>query len=144
MLINTEKQIFVGKRIDNAVAEAWQMPQGGVDFGETEEHAMFRELREETGIPPEDVSVLAKSEAHYYYNLPYQIRKKLWDGKYLGQKQRWYLIKLISDESSIDIKTHHPEFSDWKWIAKEEILEIIVPFKRELYSDLISEFKPYL
>lgn len=143
MLINKEKKIFVGKRIDNH-SDAWQMPQGGIDAGETEDEAMFRELKEETGISAFGVKVLQKSRGYFYYNLPYKLQKKFWGGKYLGQRQRWYLAEFIGDESLVNIQTEDPEFSAWKWISREEILSTIVGFKRELYQDVINEFSKIL
>ena len=143
VLINKEKKIFVGKRIDNH-SDAWQMPQGGLDIGEDEDVAMFRELKEETGIPDFGVKVIKKSLGHYYYNLPYKLQKKFWGGKYLGQKQRWYLIDFVGDSSLINIQTEYPEFSDWKWIAQDQIINAIVSFKRQLYLDVIKEFSEFL
>lgn len=143
MLINQQKQIFVGKRIDNQ-SDAWQMPQGGLDSGESEDEAMLRELKEETGIVSGSVKLLAKSQSYRYYNLPYKLQKKFWGGKYLGQKQRWYLLEFIDDDASIDVKTEDPEFSHWKWINKEDIINSIVGFKRELYEEVIGEFSKYL
>ena len=131
MLINQEKKIFVGKRIDNN-SDAWQMPQGGADPGEEEDVAMFRELHEE------------KSSGHFYYNLPYNLQKKFWGGKYLGQKQRWYLVEFTGDESLINLRGENPEFSDWKWIEKDQLIVSIVGFKRGLYLDVIKEFLDYL
>jgi putative (di)nucleoside polyphosphate hydrolase len=139
MLINKEKKIFVGKRIDNH-SDAWQMPQGGIDAGESENEAMFRELKEETGISAFAVKILQKSRGYFYYNLPYKLQKKFWGGKYLGQRQRWYLVEFIGDESLVNIQTEDPEFSAWKWVSSEEILSAIVGFKRELYEDVINEF----
>lgn len=139
MLINHEKEIFVGKRIDNN-SDAWQMPQGGIDVGEDEDRAMFRELKEETGIIDLNVKVIKKSKGYYYYNLPYNLQKKFWGGKYLGQKQRWYLAEFTGDENSIDVKTEDPEFSHWKWVSKDDIVSSIVRFKRGMYRDVISEF----
>ncbi len=139
VIINQNKQIFVGKRIDNH-SDAWQMPQGGLDAGEEEDDAMLRELREETGIIAADVKLIKKSERYYYYNLPYKLQKKFWGGKYLGQKQRWYLIEFLGNESAINIKTEDPEFSEWKWIEKVEVVSSIVSFKREMYEDVLNEF----
>lgn len=141
VVINSEKKIFVGKRIDNH-SDAWQMPQGGLDAGEAEDRAMFRELAEETGI--KDVRVLSKSSKYFYYNLPYKLQKKFWGGKFLGQKQRWYLVEFLGDEKMINVTTEDPEFSEWKWISKDNIINAIVPFKRDLYRDIINEFKDYL
>lgn len=143
VLINQNKQIFVGKRIDNN-SDAWQMPQGGIDEEEDEDLAMFRELKEETGISKDFVEIIAKSEGYFYYNLPYKLQKKFWGGKYLGQKQRWYLARFLSDDSKINVVTEDPEFSEWKWINKNDVVSKIVSFKRELYEEVIKEFKGYL
>lgn len=143
MLINSKKEIFVGKRIDNN-SDAWQMPQGGIDAGEDEDLAMFRELKEETGIGEENIKIIKKSSGHHYYNLPYKLQKKFWGGKYLGQKQRWYLAEFFGDESTINVKTENPEFSNWKWISDKEIINAIVGFKRSLYRDVIHEFSDFL
>lgn len=143
VLINGDKKIFVGKRIDNN-SDAWQMPQGGIDVGEDEDLAMFRELCEETGIDESKVKILAKSQGYFYYNLPYKLQKKFWGGKYLGQKQRWYLAEFLGDDGDVNITTEIPEFSDWKWISKDEIISAIVQFKRDLYTQIIAEFSKFL
>lgn len=143
MLINNKKQIFVGKRIDNH-SDAWQMPQGGIDTGEDEDLAVFRELKEETGIDKKEIAIISKSQGYYYYNLPYKLQKKFWGGKYLGQKQRWYIAEFIGDESKINVATEDPEFSHWKWIDNEKIIGSIVNFKQDLYRQIISEFSQFL
>lgn len=143
MIINAQKQIFVGKRIDNN-SDAWQMPQGGIDVNEEEDNAMFRELKEETGIGANHVRVIGKSQGHYYYNLPYKLQKKFWGGKYLGQKQKWYLIEFSGEDSAINIATEDPEFSEWKWVSQAEIVSHIVSFKRELYENVLNEFAKFL
>jgi putative (di)nucleoside polyphosphate hydrolase len=143
VLINPEKKIFVGKRIDNN-SDAWQMPQGGIDPAEDEDVAMFRELFEETGIPAEAVKIIRKSSNYFYYNLPYKLQKKFWGGKYLGQKQRWYIVQFVGEESVINLCGETPEFSDWKWIEKDKIVSSIVGFKRPLYRDILKEFADLL
>lgn len=143
MLINEDKKIFVGKRIDNN-SDAWQMPQGGIDIGEDEDLAMFRELKEETGIIDSKVKIIKKSAGYFYYNLPYRLQKKFWGGKYLGQKQKWYLVRFDGDERDVNIKTAEPEFSDCKWVSKQDLIKLIVKFKRELYEEVIHEFKDFL
>lgn len=143
MLINPKKEIFVGKRIDNH-SDAWQMPQGGIDAGEEEDLAVFRELKEETGINQDNVNILGKSEGYFYYNLPYKLQKKFWGGKYLGQRQRWYIAEFIGDDSQINVATEDPEFSHWKWIDNQKIISAIVSFKRDLYKQVISEFSQFL
>lgn len=143
VLINSDKKIFVGKRIDNN-SDAWQMPQGGIDTGEDEDLAMLRELGEETGIDENKIKILAKSQNYFYYNLPYKLQKKFWGGKYLGQRQRWYLAEFLGQDSDVNIATEIPEFSQWKWIAKDEIIDAIVQFKRDLYLEIIKEFSQFL
>lgn len=143
MIINKKREIFVGKRLDNN-SDAWQMPQGGLDVAEAEDVAMLRELKEETGIDGVNVRIIQKSQGYYYYNLPYKLQKKFWGGKYLGQKQRWYLLEFSGDDSKIDVATQEPEFSDWKWIANKDIIEAIVAFKRDLYRGVIDEFSQFL
>ncbi len=143
MLINRQKNIFVGKRIDNN-SDAWQMPQGGIDPAEDEDVAMFRELHEETGIPADAIKIIKKSSKYFYYNLPYKLQKKFWGGKYLGQKQRWYLAEFISDDSLINLNVDTPEFSAWKWIEKDNLTGVIVGFKRGLYRDVLKEFCEFL
>lgn len=138
MLVNRKKEIFVGKRIDNH-SDAWQMPQGGIDVGEEEDLAVFRELKEETGIDEIYVRFLKKSRNYFYYNLPYNLQKKFWGGKFLGQKQRWYLLEFIGDDSKIDVKTADPEFSQWKWVERQKIISNIVAFKRKMYEDVLNE-----
>jgi putative (di)nucleoside polyphosphate hydrolase len=142
MIINQQKKIFVGKRIDNH-SDAWQMPQGGLDAGEGEDIGMYRELKEETGIE-NNIKILSKSKGYYYYNLPYKLQKKFWGGKYIGQKQRWYLIEFLGDDKLININNENPEFSEWKWVAIDEIIDNIVSFKRPLYLSIIDEFRSFL
>ncbi|MBM3590487.1 MAG: RNA pyrophosphohydrolase [Alphaproteobacteria bacterium] len=143
MLINSNKKIFVGKRIDNQ-SDAWQMPQGGTDVGEDEDLAMYRELLEETGIKSENVKLIKKSNRYFYYNLPYKLQKKFWGGKYLGQKQRWYLVDFIGIDQDVNIATSEPEFSDWKWVDSNNLLNLIVSFKRKLYQEIVTEFSDFL
>ena len=143
LLVNQNKKIFVGKRIDNQ-SDSWQMPQGGIDVGEDEDVAMFRELQEETGISSQFVKIIKKSDNYFYYDLPYKLQKKFWGGKYLGQRQRWYLLEFLGDDSNINITTQEPEFSEWKWVEKVDLINLIVNFKRELYQQIISEFNDFL
>jgi len=143
LLVNQNKKIFVGKRIDNQ-SDSWQMPQGGIDVGEDEDVAMFRELQEETGISSQFVNIIKKSDNYFYYDLPYKLQKKFWGGKYLGQRQRWYLLEFLGDDLNINITTQEPEFSEWKWVEKVDLINLIVSFKRELYQQIISEFTDFL
>ena len=136
MVFNDKKQIFVGKRIDNQ--EAWQMPQGGVDKGENVEVAAKRELYEETGI--QSIRIIKQSDKEYIYDLPDHLLGKIWKGKYKGQKQTWYLMKFLGPDSEININQKHPEFNEWKWVSIDELPNLIVSFKKDLYQAVIAEF----
>ncbi|MEO6256905.1 MAG: RNA pyrophosphohydrolase [Sphingomicrobium sp.] len=143
MLLNGQRQVWVGKRIDNS-DEAWQMPQGGIDKGEEPWATALRELEEETGIPPYLVERIADCPERLKYDLPPELRSKLWGGKYQGQLQDWYLCRFLGDNRDVDIATKHPEFNDWKWVAPAELPDLIVPFKRDLYRRLLREFEAHL
>lgn len=141
MLLNRERKVFVGRRIDNT-DEAWQMPQGGIDKGEHDDpwSAAQRELEEETGIPPRLVERIAECPERLKYDLPYSLRPHLWGGKWKGQLQDWYLASFLGDDGDVNIATEHPEFNAWKWIEPAHLPDLIVPFKRDLYRRLIAEF----
>tara|TARA_B100001123_G_scaffold392829_1_gene472316 strand:- start:1507 stop:1977 length:471 start_codon:yes stop_codon:yes gene_type:complete len=141
MLLNAQNQVFVGQRIDRT-SEAWQMPQGGMDPGEDPLTTARRELREETGVT--DVTVLAESSRWLHYDLPEDLVPKMWGGKYRGQEQKWFLMRLNADDSHINIATEEPEFSAWRWLDVQEVPNVIVPFKQQLYRDIVAEFTPYI
>jgi putative (di)nucleoside polyphosphate hydrolase len=144
MLLNREGKVFVGARIDNT-DEAWQMPQGGIDKGEDDPWmAALRELEEETGIPPRLVKRVAVCPERMKYELPPELRGKLWGGKYVGQDQDWYLARFLGEDRDVNIHTAQPEFRDWKWVEPSQLPDVIVPFKRELYRQLLSEFAGHL
>ncbi len=143
MLLNREGKAFVGARIDNT-DEAWQMPQGGIDKGEQPWETALRELEEETGISPNLVERIAKCPERLRYDLPEAARKRLWGGKWKGQLQDWYLARFLGEDSDINIATKHPEFREWKWIEPEQLPDLIVPFKRDMYRRLLAEFADYL
>jgi putative (di)nucleoside polyphosphate hydrolase len=140
MMVNKTGYIFVGQRLDNN-QNAWQMPQGGIDAGEDPETAAYRELLEETGVNQQNVRFLASSSRWLSYDLPEDLIPTLWNGKFRGQKQKWFLFKFLGKDGDINIATEHPEFSKWKWISKENLLEEIVPFKKSVYEDVLKEFK---
>ena len=137
MIFNDQKKIFVGKRIDNQ--EAWQMPQGGVDKDEDFETAAKRELFEETGI--QSVRIVQSSKQEFIYDLPNHLLGKIWKGKYKGQKQKWFLMRFLGNDTEINIKTDKPEFLEWKWIDLESITDVVVDFKLDVYKTLKSEIK---
>ena len=142
MVINDKKSIFTGQRLD-FVSTAWQMPQGGIDDGEEELNAAYRELREETSITKKNVKLLAMSNDWYSYDLPVELVSKLWNGIYIGQKQKWFLMEFIGNDDEINLKTEIPEFSCWRWSTKQELIESIVPFKKDLYEAVIKEFQTF-
>ena len=143
MLLNSERHVFVGRRIDNR-DEAWQMPQGGIDKGEEPWPAALRELEEETGIKPGLVEQIASHPQQLRYDIPDAIASRLWDGKWKGQLQDWYLARFLGSDDDINIATSHPEFSHWKWAEPHLLPELIVPFKRDLYRELLRGFADYL
>jgi putative (di)nucleoside polyphosphate hydrolase len=143
MLLNADNKVWVGKRIDN-IAEAWQMPQGGLDPGEDAQAGALRELEEETGISPDMVEIIACAPRLLDYDLPADLVGKLWKGKYRGQRQTWYLMRFIGDDADIDLKTRHPEFNAWKWAEPGHLPDMIVPFKKQLYRDVLDIFAPWL
>ena len=141
VLLNKENKIFVAKRIDNP-KNFWQMPQGGVDKDEDFYTAALRELKEETSIV--SVKPIREIEENLTYILPDHLIGIIWKGKYKGQKQKWFIMRFIGDDSEINIKTKHPEFLDWKWIDPKNLTEIAVNFKLEVYKKLKSEIKKIL
>ena len=143
MLINREGLIFAGQRVDMQVP-AWQMPQGGIDAGEDPRAAALRELGEEIGVTPDLVEVIAKTPAPLAYDLPPELVPNIWKGRYRGQEQHWYLMRYLGRDDQIDIALPHPEFSSWRWIGADEMLEAIVPFKREIYAQVIGVFRKHL
>ena len=143
MLVNPAGLAFVGRRIDMpAGLAAWQMPQGGIDPGESPREAAFRELKEEVGTDKADI--LAETEGWLHYDLPADIASRMWTGRWRGQRQKWFLMRFTGRDSDINPATEHPEFDAWEWVEPERLPELIVPFKRRLYSDLLAEFRPHL
>ena len=136
-LFNAQGQVFVGERIDTP--GAWQMPQGGIDEGETVQQAAYRELLEETGTDKADIIQIA--EGTICYDLPPHLQKSLWNGKYRGQEQTWIALRFQGIDSDINLNHFDPaEFLAWKWVNINEILDLIVPFKREVYEQVIDKF----
>src|SRR5688572_27405504 len=137
MLFNSEGRVFVGKRIDQSI-EAWQMPQGGIDEGEDPRAAAFRELEEEIGT--RNAEVLREHPEWLTYDLPAHLIGFALQGRYRGQKQKWFALRFKGADGEIDLATSHPEFSEWKWMKVDELLRAIVPFKRPTYAQVIAAF----
>ena len=143
MLINADDLVWVGRRIDNR-DEAWQMPQGGLDPGEEPWDGALREVGEETGIAPHLIERLACHPKQLKYDIPEAIAARLWKGKWKGQLQDWYLARFLGEDGDIDIATEHPEFDAWQWVAPARLPELIVPFKRDMYREIVAGFERYL
>ena len=138
VLLNRENKVFVAKRIDNP-KNFWQMPQGGVDEGEDFLRAAFRELEEETSI--KSVELIKELEGTTTYDLPDRLLGIIWKGKYKGQKQKWFLMRFIGDDSEININTSNPEFLAWQWIDLDLITDVVVDFKLHVYKELKEKVK---
>ena len=143
MLINSEGKVWVGARIDNP-ADAWQMPQGGIDADEEPWATALRELEEETGIPPHLVEKIAECRERLRYRLPDELVGVIWKEPWVGQEQDWFLCRFLGKDSDVNIATTHPEFREWKWVDPSRLPDLIVPFKRDLYRHLLDEFADYL
>ena len=141
MILNATNHVFVARRIDTLV-EAWQMPQGGIDDGEDPKSAVLREMEEEIGT--NKAEILGESREWLSYDLPEHLVPQLWGGKYRGQKQKWFCLRFTGTDSDINIATKHPEFSQWKWVKPAYVPDLIVPFKRELYTKIVEEFEVFL
>ena len=139
MLINRDGQVLVGQRLDSTL-EAWQMPQGGIDAGEEPFDAAVRELWEETGISAELVELIAEAPGELSYELPEDLIGKIWKGKWRGQRQRWFLFRFLGEDGDVNIATAEPEFRAWRWADPADLPDLIVPFKRALYQQVLAAF----
>lgn len=139
MAVNREGAVFVGRRIDTP-GDSWQMPQGGIDDGESPRDAALRELREETGI--DRVRIIAESDDWLRYDLPDALIGVAWKGRYRGQEQRWFAALFLGADDEIDLAAHHAEFDDWRWVPIDDLASLIVPFKRDLYHRVVADLGP--
>jgi putative (di)nucleoside polyphosphate hydrolase len=138
VLLDARGRVFVAQRIDTKEI-AWQMPQGGIDDGETPRQAALRELHEEIGT--DKARIIGVTRNWLTYDLPPDLQSKVWKGKYRGQKQKWYLMRFTGVDSDIDLETDHPEFSTWKWLPFTHLPRVIVGFKRDIYKQVVAAFK---
>ena len=141
IILNNENKVFVGKRKDNPVNK-WQMPQGGVEIGESYLSAMKRELYEETSI--KSIEILKEINGFFEYELPKNLVGIIWKGKFRGQKQKWFITRFIGNENEINLQTKNPEFIEWKWIMPDELPKTIVDFKKKMYAELLETLKDFI
>ena len=145
MLLNKQGLVWIGRRFekqnDDGIGKWWQMPQGGIDKGEDPKSAVLRELTEETGIT--SAHVVAEAAGWFTYDLPAHLIGKSWGGKYRGQKQKWFALEFTGDEAEINLTPpgHKQEFDEWRWAKMDDMLDLIIPFKREVYVDVIAAFR---
>ena len=139
MLINTDGRAFVGQRID-VFEEAWQMPQGGIDKGESPRDAAMRELHEEAGT--DKAEIVAEVADWLDYELPKDTAAGRWGGKYRGQTQKWFALRFTGRDADIDLEAHEPEFKAWQWMELDALPGLVVPFKRPIYERVVAEFRP--
>ena len=143
MLVNADGHVFVGQRKDRD-QDAWQMPQGGIEKDEHAEIAALRELEEETGVVANSVSVIAQTDGWLPYELPHDLVPKIWKGRFRGQQQKWFLLRFHGRDDDINLETDHPEFSAWRWLPVDDLVDNIVPFKRDVYEAVVAAFRPHL
>ena len=142
VLINNGS-IFAGQRLDYK-SDAWQMPQGGIEENESPIRAAIRELKEETGIKKKHIKIILESKNWINYDLPKELIPKLWNGKFVGQSQKWFAMEFLGSDSDVNINTKNPEFSKWQWMTKNKLLDSIVPFKKKVYENILSQFSAKL
>jgi putative (di)nucleoside polyphosphate hydrolase len=143
MVVNADGLVLTGQRIDTD-GGAWQMPQGGVEAGEDPLPAALRELREETGITEDKVTLLRATDDWVTYELPAELVGKLWKGRYRGQKQLWFAFRFHGTDADVNIATPEPEFRAWRWATPAQVVADIVPFKRDLYAQVLAAFDDFV
>ena len=140
-LLNSDGKVFAGRRIDSR-AEAWQMPQGGIDAGESPFDACMREMREEIGTS--EAELVRQHDDWLYYDIPLPLADRLWQGQYKGQKQKWMALRFTGNDDDINVFTDEPEFCEWKWLEPHDLVDLAVPFKRVVYQKVLTAFAPIL
>ena len=141
IILNKDNKVFVGKRKDNPI-DKWQMPQGGVEKGESYLSAMKRELYEETSI--KSIDILREIDGFFEYELPKNLVGIIWKGKFRGQKQKWFITRFIGNENEINLQTRNPEFIEWKWIIPDDLPKTIVDFKKKMYVELLEIINDFI
>ena len=141
MLVNRQNEVFIARRID-APAYHWQMPQGGIDNNESPREAAFREMKEEIGT--NNAEIIGECPEWYSYDLPGKLSRQIWKGQYRGQTQKWFAFRYLGQDSDINLCTEIPEFSEWRWAGFNDLLSLIVPFKRDVYKNVVSVLRPFV
>jgi len=141
IVLNKDKKVFIAKRIDNP-KNFWQMPQGGIEKNEDYLSAAFRELDEETSL--KNVELIEELDGLIDYELPNHLLGIIWNGKYRGQRQKWFLMKFLGEDNEINIKTKNPEFLEWKWIELNKITDVVVDFKLNVYKEVKAKVEEIL
>ncbi len=142
IIFNRQKKLFWAKRVRQ---NAWQFPQGGVNEGEALKQTMFRELKEETGLDPEDVKVVTISKQWLYYRLPKHLIRYRSEPLCIGQKQKWFLLKFVGDEAKFNFNlSEKPEFDDWQWVSYWQPMKEVILFKKQVYHKALKTFAPYV
>jgi putative (di)nucleoside polyphosphate hydrolase len=141
MLLNMAGHVLVARRADLPATPAWQMPQGGIDWGETPREAAMRELDEEIGT--RKAKIVAESRGWMTYDFPPELAGRLWNGRFCGQRQKWFLMRFTGCDADIDLASKHPEFDAFRWVDPEQLPRLIVAFKRQLYIDVLTEFRAH-
>lgn len=140
MLINRQGRVFVGRRINSEESGGWQMPQGGIEDGEDPKTAAMRELKEEIGT--DKAEIIGQSSGWPTYDLPDHLVGKVWQGRYRGQKQKWFVMRFVGDDTDIKLDDHdHPEFSAYRWVPIDQLPELVVEFKVPVYELVVAEFQ---
>ena len=139
-IFNHAGLVWVGQRIDTP--GAWQLPQGGIDAGEDPRAAVLREVAEEIGT--DRVLILGEAPGWLDYDLPADLAARVWGGRFRGQRQKWFALRFTGTDADINIETEHPEFCEWKWVPMLSLPDVIVPFKRQIYTDIVAEFRHLL
>lgn len=141
MLVNRQNEVFIARRID-APGYQWQMPQGGIDNNESPREAAFREMKEEIGT--NNAEIIGECPEWYSYDLPGKLSRQIWKGQYRGQTQKWFAFRYLGRDSDINLCTEIPEFSEWQWAGFNDLLSLIVPFKRDVYKNVVSVLRPFV
>jgi len=141
MLVNRQNEVFIARRID-APGYQWQMPQGGIDNNESPREAAFREMKEEIGT--NNAEIIGECPEWYSYDLPGKLSRQVWKGQYRGQTQKWFAFRYLGQDSDINLCTEIPEFSEWRWAGFNDLLSLIVPFKRDVYKNVVSVLHPFV